>query len=878
MLFYRTARAIRRAAHRLVLLAVSFVIAGPLLAARFDVDPAGLNLYALRRFHLLPAIVLAPAIALALDHVGGLLASRLRVRAEIAAILVVIVFASDAATGLPEIARVRTPAVERSLHAMLANLPANAVVLISGDVPYFGTGYLQVARGERPDVIVALWHFVGVGWYRERLANRGLVIESREDDAKPSIGIAEAILASGRPLFVDMSLGNVLKEMPSYPYGTLFRDLAPRPGGPESGRRGRTEPRVVRIARARLSAARSRRRISDADPRWLRRHLEHLRRGLRRGRTTRRRTRCRRARAADRSAAVKRWLVDRGGLLGLAVAIVYIAIASPSIADGDSAEFVTLANVGGVAHPSGYPLYLLLLRATSWLPGSTPASTAATVTALVAAAQIIVLHAACRAWGARATAATIAVAIYAGAPIVMRIHSEAEVFALNGLVVATILWLAAAEGPLRGGRRVVMLALVAGLGMANHMSCTIVAPVGLVGAVRGMRESGARIATAAAALSVFVVGLSPYLYLFATSGSAAAWSPVSTFDDLVGVITRRDYGGAGAFAAIGGDTTATRNFEAFAITLGRSWLWLPALAGVVTLAVKVIRPGDRVGWAALAASWLVAGPILVASFNVPPEQLGLYICQRFHLLPVLLLAVPVAVAIDAGLARVRVPSFAGVVAPIVFAITAVSALPFVARVRTDAIELSSRNLLRSLPDRAVVIVRDDDLFYGPIYLQELTGERPDVTVVSWWMLVFPSYRQRLAARGLVVDPHAATPGPPARRIASQVFVTGRPLFVETTDPNFGRVFPSYPFGVVARVLPAGTSPPSLDAIVAANRDVFARFDLSDPKPGPDDEYPTAIHSRYAFTWLLLAKALADAGRFDDGKAAIAVAREIGPQP
>ena len=79
---------------------------------------------------------------------------------------------------------------------------------------------------------------------------------------------------------------------------------------------------------------------------------------------------------------MRRWLVDRGALLALVAAIIYIAVSSPHIADGDSAELITVANTGGSAHPSGYPLYLLLLRATSWLPGSTAASTAATATAL----------------------------------------------------------------------------------------------------------------------------------------------------------------------------------------------------------------------------------------------------------------------------------------------------------------------------------------------------------------------------------------------------------------------------------------------------------------------------------------------------------------
>src|SRR5262249_25439335 len=116
-------------------------------------------------------------------------------------------------------------------HHMLAELPPSAVVVISGDMTFLGTGYLQAALDERPDVVVALWNFVGVWWYRERLARRGIAINTHAEGT-PSVRVAEAILASGRPLFVDLSLGNVLKELPSYPVGTLFRVLPrgqPRP-------------------------------------------------------------------------------------------------------------------------------------------------------------------------------------------------------------------------------------------------------------------------------------------------------------------------------------------------------------------------------------------------------------------------------------------------------------------------------------------------------------------------------------------------------------------------------------------------------------------------------------------------------------------------
>jgi hypothetical protein len=54
---------------------------------------------------------------------------------------------------------------------------------------------------------------------------------------------------------------------------------------------------------------------------------------------------------------------------------------------------------------------VLWLRAWSWLPGTTAAHSAAIATAVLGALTVGVLHAACRAWGARPLAATCAVAI-----------------------------------------------------------------------------------------------------------------------------------------------------------------------------------------------------------------------------------------------------------------------------------------------------------------------------------------------------------------------------------------------------------------------------------------------------------------------------------
>ena len=189
------------------------------------------------------------------------------------------------------------------------------------------------------------------------------------------------------------------------------------------------------------------------------------------------------------------------------------------------------------------------------LPCRTPAHTAALATVILGAAALLVLHAACRAWGARPLAASIAVAVYAAAPIIVRYHSEAEVFALNHLIAALVLWLAAARGPLSGAWRGAVLGLVAGLGLANHLTCALLAPVGILGLVRALRESRHWVAAAALALVGLVAGLVPYLYLFVADGRAS-WGTVSSWDDLIVIVLRREYGGMVGFAPLGTEVSS----------------------------------------------------------------------------------------------------------------------------------------------------------------------------------------------------------------------------------------------------------------------------------------------------------------------------------
>jgi len=514
------------------------------------------------------------------------------------------------------------------------------------------------------------------------------------------------------------------------------------------------------------------------------------------------------------------------------------------------------------------------LRAMSWLPG-TPAYAAAIATAILGAATLAVLHAACRAWGARPWAATVAVAIFGAAPVVLRYNTEAEVFALNGLVVATILWLSAREAPLRGTARVALLALVAGAGLSNHTTCILVAPLGVLGIVRGMRESSRRARTIAVGIGALVVGLTPYAYLLATRECSMSWAPIEDLGGLLGHALRTDYGGPASFSPAGGDIDVAANLVALVGTLGRTWLWLPLAGGVAVLGYRIARPDDgetRWAWGLLAVSVVLAGPVLIGRFDIAPHGVGLYIAQRFHLLPALLLTIPVAVAFDIAGRRISLadwPLVIAAVASVGFVVDAATSLSSGATWRSPAYDHAMRDLVRSMPPDAVIIGNGDTLYYGVGYVQNALAQRPDVTYVQASAMRRTWYRDRLAREH--IDAASIT------ALADDELARGRPLFVTISMDDIIKDHPVYPYGLLFRVLRRTTQAPSVSEVFEINKKLFDGFTLDYATPPRTAEHAAFIHDGYVATWRMIAEALQQSELPADAAVANERARQLTPQ-
>lgn len=573
----------------------------------------------------------------------------------------------------------------------------------------------------------------------------------------------------------------------------------------------------------------------------------------------------------------------------LATAVAYVLTASRNVLGGDSGEFATLFETGGVAHPPGYPLYVLALRAFHFVPHTTPAHGAALVTAGFGVLSVYLLQRAARAWGASPHAAAIVSCVYAFSPIAWRLATQAEVFTLNATIAAAIV-LVAAPSPGSGTpspgsgapsptmsdtQRIALLGLLAGLGLSNHHSIVLVAPIGLWG-VRTYLRAPRPIARLASGALGIVVGLVPYAYSFerarnADPQSTWIWGDAGTAAGLFAHVRRAQYGTTRLSITPASGRGAADPLEhvlEFLWRLTNDLAGLPVLA-LVALSVAYVVRKERLGstarsaWTALSATIVLAGPAFVALFNIPLDAIGVVIVERFYLLPELLVCVAAAPAIDAS-AKILVKRTSLAVAVTVLAGAGRGFTSF-AEVRAEhqaTLETYATDTLRSLPPNAVLLA-DGDAYVGAYrYVRLARGIRSDVTFISPTLLLTEwHHRQSSDALGIALErpiEHSLN----LRALLAQLQSTGRPVFVtEFFASGLDRGFPWFPFGTTLRVLPRGATLPSPREVEDINIALFRNFTFADRYP-PNPWTARALHS-YIRPWALLAEAYSAAGFEED---------------
>jgi len=547
----------------------------------------------------------------------------------------------------------------------------------------------------------------------------------------------------------------------------------------------------------------------------------------------------------------------------------YLSLASPHVLGGDVGEFAALAARGGVAHPPGYPLFILILRVFSGLASSSSVLGAARVTAAMGALAAGVLYLACRSWGCSPEASLVAATLYASSPLAWLYATLAEVFTLSALLCASLIALAGLRGPLRGARRGAAIALVVGLGLSHQHTLLTLAPIALLGAARAMRECRPGAERARAALfagGALALGLTPYLYLLWASRHPEGrwvWGGPMTLSDLLRHVERAEY-----WSETATDrrvSAPAMHWAALAESLERGLLGVGVPVAALGLASALIpghrRPCDRWGAAALVASLILSGPVLLALLVSKPVGIYAVLIQRFHLLPLMLASIAFAWGADVLLSRASPRLGLALAWATALAITTFEATQVPDEVREangPTVEQYLRNTLAELPPGAVMVGTGDHRCFGFFYLQTVLGVRTDVVYVEAGMLRDAWYRERIArALGVASVPDQ---GP---ALVEALVEKGRAVFVtDSMDLLVPPGLATYALGTVVRVLPPGEAPPDPDALEEMNLEVARAFAREVSAPRDPWGWSGEVDATYARPWLELSRAFAAQGKQD----------------
>lgn len=394
--------------------------------------------------------------------------------------------------------------------------------------------------------------------------------------------------------------------------------------------------------------------------------------------------------------------------------VVYALTTAPDLswagAATDGGELITASYTLGVAHPPGYPTYILLGKLFSLLPVGSVAFRYNLFSALCAAAAAGLLAAAItHTWrpSVRPVVAVAAALAFAFLPLVWSQAVVAEVYSLNLLMVSAFLLAWSRRGAS------VWSGVWLGLSITTHLTSLFILPAALLGAGRGRWR----------VILGLAVGLLPLLALpwLAGAGSPVVWGGPDTLNGWWWLVTGQLYS-ANLLLPDAGQVSRLLHALAFgplAIFASRVWR-----------RPKLESRGSEAG---SFQTVLWAGTIglygVFALFYATPDAAVLLLPGL--LLLVLLLA-PVLKRLGAW----------SLLLPLALLLAG-----YPARAATgNSPRALAAAVFEAAPANAILLTPGDRTLFALWYFHHVEGRRPDLVVVDANLFAFDWYRARLAAQ------------------------------------------------------------------------------------------------------------------------------------
>jgi len=552
---------------------------------------------------------------------------------------------------------------------------------------------------------------------------------------------------------------------------------------------------------------------------------------------------------------------------------VYLYTLHPTVAPyRDSGDLIVAASTLGIAHPPGYPLYVLTGKIfLSLLKLGNEGYVMNVMSAFFAAAALF-----CAALTilelTGSTFACAAVFFLAFSPACWRLAQISEMYSLNAFLAAVVIYLAAkafhgsgSSGKPGGAGAVYFLSLICGLACANHPTIAFVFPGLLWFVYRSARLSPKDYFYSAL---FFAAGISADFFILARAWAHPEldWGKPETLGAFLRAVTRADYGGLKLHP----------EQSKFSWTAGIIWghllVYLRSLVEQFTISGALLGAWgiylERKGrfYKFLLISLVVSGPFFIILSNLPPaEKTTLPILEPHLVLPGLIFAFFIAASIK-KLAGYGLPWRAAVLAAI--AVLFAVKLPLCSYRQHFYAYDYGVNLLKTAPLGSVIYDPDDTTAFVLSYLQAVRNKRTDIKLAEYFRTRW-GYELLKERHPDILPEREIASGQELARVLLDFNRPKRGVFAELPG-KFPQGYESYPVGLLYKLSRDGEFLPSDTS--------FEVYSFREPclTKGNYDFFTAQVISYYASARNNLGLSFARQNKFGEAKDAYYSALSIDP--
>jgi hypothetical protein len=430
-----------------------------------------------------------------------------------------------------------------------------------------------------------------------------------------------------------------------------------------------------------------------------------------------------------------------GGITGI-LGIAYGSTLAPSItwANGgaDSGDFVAAAATLGIAHPTGYPTYLLLVHAFQQIPLGDLAYRAnlcSLVMAVLAAlgVYLVVLRHSGGAWHGRLAAVTAALALGLS-PLFWSQAVIAEVHTLHALFVILIIGFTL-DPQLAQARSLVLQAALVGLALGNHVTIALLALVWMVAVIKSApNDRFRRLTTIAFGLGC---GLLVYLYLpiRAQAQPPINWGSPHDWQNFWWVVAAHPYHDL----AFGLPTQAIpARIAAWAVLLIQQFGWIGIVVGFIGL---IYSTPFKNAWLLILTAFGYS--IFAITYNTADSNAYLLPAYCIFAIYIGLGAAYISKFVELRRRFLGALVFVALLGVVLYQAT--TAAPRIDASRDRRATEFAHRVLGSAPQGAIIVTTSDRDTFPLWYYHYALGARPDVLVIAEPLLGFQWYRENLHA-------------------------------------------------------------------------------------------------------------------------------------